>query len=96
MTQQQASQGSAKRFGQLVAQVWRDPALKQRLLADPTAVLAEHGIAIPDGVEPQVVENTDRATYFVFPRQPSADELSDEQLNHTTGGYHGCLADEFA
>ena len=37
-----------------------------------------------------MVENTDRTTYFVLPRQPGDDELSEEQLQQAPGGYHGC------
>ena len=90
MTQNQAQQDQAKRYGQLVAGAWADPALKQRLLASPAAVFAERGIDVPAGVEPRVVENTGLTTYFVLPRQPSDDELSDEQLQQAPGGYHGC------
>jgi hypothetical protein len=80
MTSQQGQQDQAKQYGKLVAEAWRDPAFKQRLLANPTAVFAERGIDVPDGVEIRVVENTDQATYFVLPRQPIAEELSDEQI----------------
>jgi len=90
MAQQQGHQDQSKRYGQLVAAAWADSALKQRLLADPAAVFAEHGVEVPAGVQVRVVENTDRATYFVLPRQPFDGELSDEQLQHAPGGYHGC------
>jgi hypothetical protein len=44
---QQADQ--AKRWGEIVAQAWTDPWFKERLLAQPTAVLREHGISVPAG-----------------------------------------------
>jgi Nitrile hydratase, alpha chain len=90
MALDQGTQENARRFGQLVARTWQDAALKQRLLESPAAVLAEAGIAVPSGVEVRVVENTDRETYLVLPRQPAEGELSDEQLQQVPGGFHGC------
>ena len=56
-----------KQWGQLVAQVWADGKLKKRLLANPAAVLSEHGIEAPAGVEIQVVENTDDSATPAMP-----------------------------
>jgi Nitrile hydratase, alpha chain len=90
VAQDQGRQDQARRFGQLVAAAWADRSLKQRLLESPTAVLAEAGITVPSGTEPRIVENTDRVHYLVLPRQPAADELSNEQLQQVPGGYHSC------
>jgi nitrile hydratase len=43
----------------VVARAWRDPAYKQRLLADGTAAIAELGFGGPQGEHIVVVENTD-------------------------------------
>jgi hypothetical protein len=43
----------------LIAACWKDDALKQRFLSDPHAVLAEHGMEVPEGINVNVVENTD-------------------------------------
>ena len=83
--EQAQAQEYAKRHGQLVARAWSDAAFKQRLLAEPAAVLAEHGIPVPPGVEVRAVENTDRVLYMILPPAPS-DELSDEQLDAVAGG----------
>jgi hypothetical protein len=90
MAQELGHQDQVRWYEQLVAAVWADPALKRRLLADPGAVVAEQGIAVPAGVQVRVVENTERTTYFVMPRQPFEDELSDEQLQRVPGGYAPC------
>jgi len=83
--EQAQTQEYAKRYGQLVARAWGDAAFKARLLAEPAAVLAEHGIPVPPGVEVRAVENTDRVLYLTLPPAPS-DELSDEQLDAVAGG----------
>jgi len=88
MALDQGQQEHTRRFGQLVARAWQDAALKQRLLTNPAAVLAEAGITVPSGTEPRIVENTDHVTYVVLPRQPVEGELSDEQLRQVPGGYH--------
>ncbi|MGY8750370.1 MAG: hypothetical protein ACKVHR_20205, partial [Pirellulales bacterium] len=43
----------------LFAACWKDDALKQRFLSDPHAVLAEHEMDVPEGINVNVVENTD-------------------------------------
>ena len=90
MAHKREHQDQAKQHGQLVAAAWADPAFKQRLLESPATVLAEQGIDVQEGVELRVVENTERTTYFVLPRQPLEDELSDEQLQRVPGGYAPC------
>jgi hypothetical protein len=76
---------SAKRYGQLVARAWSDEAFKRRLLAEPAAVLAEQGIALPPGTEVRLHEDTPTVVHLTLPPQPG-DELSDEQLDAVAGG----------
>jgi hypothetical protein len=55
------------------------------LLSDPKSALAEHGVAIPDGVEVEVIEATPDRLPIVIP--PSAEgELSDAALAGLSGG----------
>jgi hypothetical protein len=68
-----------KQWGLLVAEAWSDLELKERLLADPAAVLTEYGIEVPEDVELRVVEDTDQVRYLVLPPSPG-DDLSDEEL----------------
>ena len=35
----------------LFAACWKDEALKARFMSDPKAVLAEHGMDVPDGMD---------------------------------------------
>ena len=77
----------AKAYGRVVAKAWSDAAFKQRLLADPSAVLKAEGVAVPEGVELRLVENTDKVVHLTLPAKPA--ELSDEQLDQVAGGASG-------
>ena len=71
----------------LFAACWKDEALKQRFMADPRAVLAEHGMPIPEGMVVNVVENTDTTVHITMPAPPSGHgDLSDEELSNAAGG----------
>ena len=70
----------------LFAACWKDEALKARLMADPKAVLAEHGMDVPDGMYVKVVENADNCVHITMPAPPSGHmELSDEELGNAAG-----------
>ena len=74
-------------FAELFAACWKDDALKARFMADPKAVLAEHGIDVPDGINVNVVENSDNTVHITMPQAPDGDgELSDEELSNVAGG----------
>jgi hypothetical protein len=84
MAQQENDWG--KRWGQIVGRAWADGAFKRRLLADPTGVLRENGLAVPPGVQVRVVEDTDRAMHLTLPQKPSSEELVEEDLKRIAGG----------
>ncbi len=74
-------------LAQLFAACWKDDALKARFMADPKAVLAEQGMDVPDGIDVNVVENTDNTVHITMPQAPAgAGELSDEELGNVAGG----------
>jgi hypothetical protein len=51
------------------------------------AVLAEHGMDVPEGINVNVVENTDNTVHVTLPAAPDAHaELSDEELANVAGG----------
>ncbi len=64
---------------QIVAKAWSDDAFKQRMLADPAAVLAECGIPVPAGVTIKAVENTSDTVYLTLPAKPEG--LTKETLD---------------
>jgi hypothetical protein len=72
-------------YGKLVARAWRDPAFKAKLIDDPTSVLKDFGLSIPEGVTMKVVEATEKEFYFVLPPKPTG-ALSDEALDQVSGG----------
>ena len=90
MAQSQGHQTFQRRYGQVVAQAWRDLAFKQRLLADPVTVLREQGIDVPAGLQVRVVENTGQQVHLVLPAKPG-EELSDDELDRVAaaGGLSG-------
>jgi hypothetical protein len=79
-----------KVWGQLIAKAWADDNFKKRLIADPGAVLKEHGINVPAGMQVKVVENSSQVVHVALPPKPPAEELSDEELSKAAGGDHGC------
>ena len=75
------------RLAELFAACWKDEALKQRFMADPKAVLAEHGMDVPDDIDVNVVENTDTTVHITMPAPPSGHgDLSDDELSNAAGG----------
>lgn len=74
------------RLADLFAACWKEEALKRRFMADPRAVLAEHGMPVPPGMDVNVVENTDATLHITLPMKPSGD-LSDEDLSRVAGGW---------
>ena len=78
----------------LFAACWKDEALKQRFMADPKAVLAEYGMDVPDGMDVNVVENTDTTVHITMPAPPSGGmDLSDDELSNAAGGQYAYLSD---
>ncbi|ASF46662.1 NHLP leader peptide family RiPP precursor [Methylovulum psychrotolerans] len=77
-----------QQYSQIVAKCWADAEFKAKLIADPKATLAAESIAVPDGIELRVLENTATTVNLVLP-PPEESELSDEDLGFVTGG-GGC------
>ena len=78
------------KLAKLFAACWKDDALKQRFMSDPGAVLAEYGMDVPDGMDVNVVENTDTTVHITMPAPPSGDmDLSDDELSSAAGGDQG-------
>ncbi len=76
----------------LFAACWKDEALKARLMSDPKAVLAEHGMDVPDGMDVKGVENADNCVHITMPAPPAGHlQLSDGELSNAAGGgWDGC------
>ena len=75
------------KLAELFAACWKDDAVKQRFMSDPKAVLAEYGMDVPDGMDVNVVENTDTTVHITMPAPPNGHQnLSDEELSSAAGG----------
>ena len=71
----------------LFAACWKDEALKARFMSDPKTVMAEYGMAIPDGIDLKVVENTDNCVHITLPACPDGHgDLSDAELHEVAAG----------
>ena len=84
-------------LAELFAACWKDEALKARFMADPKAVLAEYGMAVPEGMNIKVVENSDSHVHITLPMPPAGDnDLSDDELSNAAGGLPGTMTWGFA
>ena len=75
-------------LAQLFAACWKDEALKARFMSDPKAVLKEHGLDVPDGIDVKVVENADDRVHITLPNPHSSEamEVTDAELRRAAGG----------
>ena len=54
------------------------------------AVLKEHGLDVPDGIDVKVVENADDCVHITLPAPSAGDmDLSDDELSNAAGGSNG-------
>jgi hypothetical protein len=69
---------------QVVARAWADESFRERLRTDPRRAVAEvTGVAVPESVEIEVLEETLEKGYLVIPVNRVA--ISDEQLDVAAG-----------
>lgn len=76
------------KLAEIVDTCLKNPALKAKLVADPVAVLAEHGLQVPTGITVKVVENTSTHFHIVLPSTSASGQLSDEELAAAAGGWN--------
>jgi hypothetical protein len=67
MTMATQDQHFVQQRDRIMARAWADEDFKQRLLAEPAAVLHEYGLEAPPGRSVKIVENTDQAVHLVLP-----------------------------
>lgn len=63
-----------------------DPSFRERLLADPSAVLAGEGITVPPGFTIVAVEDTPMRMHLVLPPASPTGEVSEQDLDAVAGG----------
>jgi hypothetical protein len=74
-----------KKWDDLVKKSTIDDALRSRLLNNTMAVLKEHGLQPPLGLQVKVLENSMDVMYMVLPAQESG-ELSENAMERVAGG----------
>ena len=74
-------------LAEIFGTAWKDDAFKARFMSDPKGVLAEKGIEMPDGMNVEVVENTDNMVHITLPAAPAdPNAVSDAELSAASGG----------
>jgi len=73
-------------YAKLIAKAWSDETFKHRLMTDPTDALADIGVAIPDGVQVQVLQDTSDKMHLVLPAAPDNGSVKDQELERISGG----------
>jgi hypothetical protein len=85
-----ATRDSERNYGEIVKRAWLDEAFRERLKANPRAVLRESGVEVPDRIEIRVIQNTPEAVYLMLPPakrpRPASGELTDKELERVAGG----------
>ena len=86
-------------WNQIVARAWCDNDFMKRLLSDPRAVLAEHDLEVPPGMEVEVVMGTEvkidtnnTVRRFILPVGPSQELMEEELGGDAVAWYCGCGA----
>ena len=76
-------------MGEVIAKALQDEAFKQELIADPAAVLAAAGVAVPEGVTLKVVADTAEVRHLVLPAAGEGELLSEDALTEVAAGGYG-------
>lgn len=77
-------------YAKVFAKAWKDPAFKEKLLADPKVALKEMGIDIPKDVTVKIVEDTPKSLTVVLPHSPTQlNEMNDRELEQLAAGGGG-------
>ena len=56
----------------IVAKAWKDKTFKQRLVDDPSGVLAEHGFKVKKGKSYKVVADSKTTKHLILPESASS------------------------
>jgi hypothetical protein len=57
-------------FANIVARMWQDPAFEKQFHENPKAALAADGIVLPEGIDLNLLQNTDKIHYVKLPYRP--------------------------
>ena len=80
MIDKKSQEENRKKWAQVVAKAWQDPAFKTKLLKSPAQTLKEFGIE-GKGMTYKIVEASKDETYFILPAKPEG-KLSEAELRN--------------
>ena len=81
-------------LGAIITKALQDEAFKQRLIADPAAVLTAEGIEISAGITLAVEADSESVQHLVLPA-PGGGMLADSELSVVAGGVRHCYMTTF-
>lgn len=93
MTSQNDPQSRDRKWQEVIARTWFDPEFKKKVIDDPSTVLREAGIDIPEGVDAVIAEETPKKWVFVLPCKPQELSSSDLQAaQENLEGPNSCIS----
>ncbi len=73
----------------VIVKALKDPSFKERLIADPAAVLKEEGVDLPANAKINIIQAKENEVNIVIPFMPEGQDVSslnDEDLAKMAGG----------
>jgi hypothetical protein len=70
----------SKKISQLMMELYSNPELKEKFIANPKEVMIEKGIEVPEGKEIKVLEETETVNYIVLPHLDENSEITTDTL----------------
>jgi hypothetical protein len=80
ITMEHVFKGKEKLWAKVIAMAWLDEEFKKKLMADPTAVLKQHGIEFPGGLRINILEGKHGEINVTLPPKPEQTEGSVQEL----------------
>lgn len=86
---------SREALSDLFKECWKNEDMRERFQGDPTSVLAEFGLSVPEEIDIEVIENTENTVNLTMPKAPANyATLSDEEILEAATGSHNFKAIE--
>jgi hypothetical protein len=87
MMMQPLTHGWVEAWEPIVGRAWEDDEFKKQLLANPTAVLKEHGVEAMPGVRIRVLENSASIVHLTVPTKPDTPPTREEVASAAADSY---------
>jgi hypothetical protein len=72
------------KLNEIAAEALSDENYRQQLINDPKAELQKKGLTVPDDLDVEIHENTDRKIHLVLPSRPGEQAKLDVNETHIT------------